>query len=326
MVQLEVKTFAWKRISRRFKFLYRVIVDSLAGPLENRRALDSKNIVIFPQFGIGDQLFTLSAYLELAKTHILFIILDPRIEKSAQAFLRDENITLIKGNPLESRNGYSERKQYRKLAKSLGAKILSLSDLQLRLARYGRPYEHPNALIYQILGLNPKSYNSRAIRSHLELFSQGQYKVTTSPYAVVDHFPGTKREIPQVVLDEIQLRGARIEYVPKEIPFPDLIELVDNASELHLVNSSFSCLALVLNPSVALKNIYITQNGFINGRDFYDLSWGEFLLLDSNGNKTQNPTRINREFEYSRELDLARRPIRKMLNFYFSRVYRIHQK
>ena len=168
------------------------------------------------------------------------------------------------------------------MAKSLGASILSFSDLQLRIARFARPDTNPIAQVYRISRLDASTFNDQLYFSNfVDLYRDKQFLPPNSRYALVDHFPGTEREIPGYILDEIADRGIQVINAPKNETFASLIRLVSNASELHLVNSSMLCWCLILNPSSSLKKIYITQRNFLLGHTLYDDSWNEVALTNS---------------------------------------------
>ena len=329
-LELDMYCFTMLEILRRLfwdrmKILLALVSDSIFGPYENRRALRSRAVLVYPQFGIGDQLLSLSAYLQLAEKQKLYILLDPRIKVSAEAFIRHRNIQLLSADPLERRFGYSERKQYRSLAKLLNAKILSLSDLQIRIARYGRPHEHPNSIVYRILQIDPKTFMSSSVKDHLRNSAQSQYQPPDQRFALVDHFPGSSREIPLEVFERISNRGLSVKFAPKDVPFPELIDFVLAAEELHLVNSSFFCFCLIVNPQINFKSVYIIQNGYINGRKFYDASWNEFLLDLDESRFDSYPKELDRDFEYERERKLSRKLRRIIVNTYFSIIYRMDE-
>jgi hypothetical protein len=306
----------------KIKTAYYLILDSIFGPLENFRALKSKTILIIPQSGIGDQLLSLSAYSQLAEKMNVHLLVRKAHLGTMEKLLPD---SLIKFHIWEESGdsyykNYSPRKQFSYLAKNIGAAKLSLTDLQLRISRYGRPDVNPVGHIYRICGLNFLSYNHKRYFDAYFRYADGleQFTPPKTRYALVDHFPGTDREIPQVVFDNIHLKNLEVVHAPKKISFAALRQLVLSAEELHLVNSSMLCFALIVNPDIVSKNIYIFQKEFLLGHELYDLSWNEYLLEP---NSKYQPSTIDRGLELQ-IAKMAARKIRRRISekIFFSRL------
>lgn len=86
-----------------------------------------------------------------------------------------------------------------------------------------------------------------------------QFPVPKQPYAFLDHHPGTDREIPLKIIDHLKSRGLEVIANPRNVPLSNLLNLLDNASELHLVASAPLCLALTVNAKSKLKYYYRTN-------------------------------------------------------------------
>lgn len=308
-----------KHLKRLF-FATGIAIEFLLGPALNKRALKANRVLIFPQSGMGDQILTASAYFQIASMVELHLILPSSVAAKTSLLLNHPNITIHKRSNPKAMYLYSEFLQYLAFAIRLNARFISLSDLQLRFIKYGSPHKHPNEICYEILGLNPNSYNCPRTVQHLFPPTNQISNLKQRPYAVVDHFVGTIREIPSSVLLDIENRGLEIVHPSKSAEFKQLQELVMGASELHLVNSSFLCFALMLNPNIESKNVYIIQKGFVDGHQFYDQTWRELWMRNSQGIVEIIP--LDRTEEYETALKLSKRIPRRVTTWYFKLFYK----
>jgi hypothetical protein len=295
-------------------------IEFLLGPALNKRAFSAERVLIYPQSGIGDQILSASAYFQIASKVNLHLILPSSIATTTSQLLNHPRITIHKRSNPKLRYLYSEFLQYLALAIRLKARFVSLSDLQLRFIKYGSPHKHPNEICYEILGLDFNSYNCPKTVQRLFPATDQTTNSKYKPYAIVDHFVGTFREIPSSVLLDIQNRGLEIIHPSKSVEFKDLRDLLLGASELHVVNSSFLCFALMLNPNIESKNVYIIQKGFIDGHQFYDQTWKEFWMRHRNGIVEIIP--LNRREEYAKALKLSTKIPRRVVTWYFKLFYK----
>ena len=292
---------------------YFVCHDAIFGSIENYLALSTKHILIIPQAGIGDQILSISAYKQLSENHVVHLMVKEKHFDIVKALLADSPVILHSwtegDNDISS--CFSDRFKFRSIADRYQARIISLSDLHLRISRFGRPDINPIGHVYRILRLNVSSYNQKSyFRGFIgDHYSDSQLQIPLQNFALLDHFPGTPREIPIPTLNEIEGRGLKLEFVPKDVPFWELNEMILRASEIHVVNSSFLCWCLIINPACHSKNIYISQPGFLNGHNFYDNSWVEWDISESQG---YSPPKI---IDRGKELASAR----NKSNFFFRR-------
>lgn len=296
-----------------------IALEFLVGPVINKISLNSRQILIYPQSGIGDQILTASAYLQLSSRVKLHLILPAGIAAGTSRMLNHFPITIHERSEPKLRHLYSEYFQCLAFSVSLRSGFISLSDLQLRYIKYGLPYKHPNEICYEILGLDFNSYNCPNLVQQLFPNLGGITNSVNKPYAIIDHFPGTSREIPSSVFEDLEGRGLEIVSPSKTAEFKDLRGLLEGASELHLVNSSFLCLALMINPDVKSKNIYMTQNGFVNGHRFYDQNWNELWMRHKGDSLELFP--LDRRGDYEAAIALSRRLPRRMTTRYFKLFY-----
>jgi len=297
-----------------------IALEFLLGPAINKKSLNARKILIYPQSGIGDQLLTASAYLQISSKVNLHLILPTGITAVTSRMLNDSHITIHERSEPKLRHLYSEYFQSLALAVRLRSGFISLSDLQLRYIKYGLPYKHPNEICYEILGLDFNSYNSPKIVQQLFPDLGEIVDSRNKPYAIVDHFPGTYREIPSSVFKEIEGRGLEIVSPSKTAEFKELRGFLEGASELHLVNSSFLCFALMINPDVKSKYIYMIQNGFVNGHRFYDQTWKELWMRPKG--ESLELILLDRPGDYVAAFELSNRFPRRMLTWYFKLFYR----
>lgn len=90
-------------------------------------------------------------------------------------------------------------------------------------------------------------------------------------YAFVDNHPGTDREIPQWVIEDILCRGLQAIFNDPRISFAEMMKVMAGSKELYLVGSAPLCTALVLN----LKK---------DTQIYFKSSKGDFLKSDDAGN------------------------------------------
>ena len=102
-------------------------------------------------------------------------------------------------------------------------------------------------LLSLCLLVNLESPVSDRLRSHVLKLNKSVKP--QHPYAFVDHWPGTPREIPGDVLSACSAKGLQLVHNPREQPFLELAQLMAEAEELHLVPSAPLCLAIVLGVS-----------------------------------------------------------------------------
>jgi len=149
-----------------------------------------------------------------------------------------------------------------------------------------------------------------------------QFEPPSEPYALIDHFPGTAREIGGSVFAKIQEGGLSIVNNPRDIKYEGLVDLIENASELHLVNSSLLCFALLLNTNAKVKVVYPLNKYFYPGINFYDNTWQEKALNSEQWIRYEVPLELDRIEERKSLIKLSLKLHLRLLDFLFFRNYK----
>ncbi len=262
----------------------------------NRKALSSEDFIILPHMGYGDQIICLPIYKFLADSGKTFSVIaqEGHIHFLSQVLSR-ENINFI---PIEiafketlplnmpvSEQALTFSRTQRKPLLVLGYELL---DARTRL----RPEVDFNTLFYEFAKVPIASRDNLQMSLRLARLAS-KHPIPNVPYALVDHFPGTIREIPSSVLIDIEKRGLKIVLNPREVPYEELSELIECATELHYVNSSLFCLSMFLELKANSKNVYLMRKGLYHGLGFYDESWQEWILNDRDLLPIANPYKFD---------------------------------
>ena len=145
-------------------------------------------------------------------------------------------------------------------------------------------------------GMGSGQLVSDKMRESLSLLDQ--FPVPQEPYAFIDHHPGTHREIPSKILEGLKSRGLVVVSNPRNSPLSSLMNLMDNADELHLVASAPLCLALTVDAKSKLKYYYRT-----NGQgSLKSISYKDWLEVDLRFDNLGDNPRLH----FSRALRLGR--------------------
>ena len=262
----------------------------------NRKAVSSSDFIILPHMGFGDQIICLPIYKYLAENGKSFsVIAQKRNIDFLARILPHENIkfiaiedsfkeTLPLDIPVSKQALIFARKQKRPVL-TLGYELLDFRSVL-------RPEVDFNRLFYEFANV-PITYRKNLNLSLILAEIDSKYPIPIVPYALVDHFPGTIREIPYSILADIEKRGLKIIINPREIPYEELSELIEGATELHYVNSSLFCLSIFLEINAKSKNIYLMREGLYHGLGFYDESWQEWILNNQKMQPLTNPTKFD---------------------------------
>jgi hypothetical protein len=262
----------------------------------NRKAISSSEIIVLPHMGYGDQITCLPIYKYLAENgkKITVIAQEAHITFLSQVLSSDKisfipierafKATLSLNIPIS--------KQALTFSKAQRQHLLVLGYELLVVRSHLSPEVDFNALFYEFAKVPIASRDSLQLNAKLAQIGS-KYPVPDVPYALVDHFPGTIREIPSSVLQDIEQRGFKIVFNPRQVPYMELSELIEGAAELHCVNSSFFCLSLLLELKANSKNVYLMREGLYHNLGFYDESWQEWILNDQNLHPLPIPYRFD---------------------------------
>lgn len=294
--------------------------------LENTLANKSSEILVFPHLGYGDILMSVPLFINLSKLNKKLHVLVTKNSFNLVTILiqgHDVNLLCIE-DALEQNYpaNFSLQKKARLLARQLKIPILFLGFDALKLHEQIRPdYDH-NSVFYRLAKASPKSFwgDFRFSQKILNATPK-QFSMPTKEYAIVDHFPGTQREIPSSVLKEIESKKLQIVLNPRDVPFQELVHLLNGATELHLTNSALLCFALLLNISVKSKNIYLIHSGLYHGHCFYDQTWKEWILAEKNRIPLETPILVDRIALYNSMKAKAQSPVRVLADkLFFPRI------
>jgi len=114
-----------------------------------------------------------------------------------------------------------------------------------------------NEQFQQLAGISSSNLKSSRFRRTCKKASQ--VDVPHEPYIFVDDHPGTEREIPQSILNEATNRGLRIIRNDLSVALYSLVDILDNAEEIHVVASAPLCLALTVGSESKKKFYYRTK-------------------------------------------------------------------
>ena len=273
-----------------------------------------KSILVATHLGLGDQLLALPLYFELVKgKEFLNVVTSKEAKPILEIFTEklpiiyhviDRPMTVQDKSFFWRLNKYSRDNNFR---------LVYLGWENLKVFKFLYPQLSEVEIIYHLAGVNIqklKNFNASYIQEDL---LSDQLETPKIRYALIDTFPGTLREIPESVLEEISSRDLKVIRNPREVPFERLIQLVLNATELHFVNSSMLCFSLLLKPEALSKNIYLMKEGLYHGYNLYDLSWHEWILEPGKSGLPVSVKQVNRQLLYERQTRISNRPSRVLL-------------
>jgi hypothetical protein len=113
------------------------------------------------------------------------------------------------------------------------------------------------------------------LRRHL--LASGDCKPRNDNYVFVDHHPGTPREIPSQILDDLR-DSYHIEENDFDWSIAELAMTMEGAKELHLVSSAPLCLALTANLARGGKRVRYRVGNTYPLRNDYPADWSEKSL------------------------------------------------
>jgi hypothetical protein len=114
-----------------------------------------------------------------------------------------------------------------------------------------------NEQFQQLAGIPDTNLKSERFRKTCKNILQAD--VPKERYIFVDDHPGTEREIPQSILQEATQRGLKIIRNDVSVPLYRLLDILDNAQEIHVVASAPLCFALTAAAASQKKFYYRTK-------------------------------------------------------------------
>jgi hypothetical protein len=220
-----------------------------------RRNIDLRGenrVLLWTHLGLGDQISAariLKSYLDFG-SEVFWPVKTRNFSFMNAAFGSLEGLELIEISDSPER----EASIVKGISESFGAKIVVAGHRVFNPLRQAFPDLPFNSLFNLSVGMNPMDLVAPDLRARLN--GQEQCMSPDVPFAFVDHHPGTSREIPSDVLSAIQSRGLLIVQNPRGTELSQIMPLLDDAEELHLVASAPLCLALTIDAKAKSRTHY----------------------------------------------------------------------
>jgi hypothetical protein len=253
--------------------------------------LDKNGIIYWGHLGLGDQISSaraIEAYIN-AGLNVVIPTKRKNLEFISSAYGSWSGVIVAEISDYDQ----DEIKEIKRLKREFNFRVLVVGHSLLRIVDRIEGDISLNEKLNYCAGLRRGRLISSKLRN--SLISLDQYPVPPRPYAFIDHHPGTERELPQQILDTLISRNVAIIDNPRNVCMSRLIDLLDNAEELHLVASAPLCLALTVNAKSPTKYYYRTNGQHSLKSDSYK-DWLEVDLrndLLTKENRTLSSTFFN---------------------------------
>jgi hypothetical protein len=291
----------------------------------NRKAFRSEDFFVLPHTGYGDMIVCLPMFEEMIKAGATIHVFSPghAIPLLKRMCKREEVNFLAIEEVLGDGVGDVEPLLNRayKFAKRNNKPILFLGQDLWWLHSKIRPDLDLGSFFYRI-GRIPLSVHRNFSAGEALRVGNLQFETPNESYALIDHFPGTVREISEDVFREISDRGLTIVNNPRNVGYESLVDLIENASELHFVNSSMLCFSLLLEPKASTKIAYLYHKRFYPGLYFYGHDWQEKALHSVRWERYESPLKLDRDLEHQNLIDLSNRFSFRAIDFLLFRNYK----
>lgn len=243
----------------------------------NLDAANAPRVVLFGHLGLGDQLSLIPSIEEWASRADL-VLLPVKMRnistmRHAVSYLPNvETIGISDEIP-----AHLEPSAARSIARRHQAKIVDAG----RYVFYWAQRAFPEFGINRCLSLSalsyPTSMTSHRFATHLA--NVDAWQPPSGVFAFVDHHPGTPRQVPRQLMDELASRVDTVVLNPRDVPLLRLHLAMSEASELHLVSSAPLCMALLGDLGRGRRVRY--RNGSIAPlKHDYPEDWTEIILAD----------------------------------------------
>jgi hypothetical protein len=280
---------------------------SLNQALKNKRALRSDTLTIVSHVGLGDQILLsglINSFIAENKK-VTWLVRKSNLETVMKLTHSHPNLGFIILDDFDT----SETARTKAIAHSKikGIPTLFIGFELVWIAEKLFPARGLDEIFYKIARVSFEVSQLNSLR--LEKFLAPPLQ----EYALVDNFPNTNREIPRSVFQSIENRGLKIIDNPRDIPILELMEVIRNAKEIHVVNSALLCLIISMRNQVNNVSIYLMGPKILRGKFEYPLSWSEFSLTDSSGKPLVNPIHLDRNAELLGLLTNERKFYRRLI-------------
>lgn len=268
--------------------LYQNFLQVRKNIFKNVNAKKNKKIILKTHLGLGDQISSMKIVENLIEEEVEIIW---PIKTNNYSFFKETighwpNLNLIKYNPEE----ITFKNLIEKINNKDKYRIMQFSQNSLAAVKNIFPKYCLNSHFNILFGYHPTDLISKKFRN--SLITNSQIEPPSQLYAFIDHHPGTDREIPVEIFNLIKNRGLKIVHNDINIPLSKLVLILDNAQELHLVNSAPLCLALTINSRAQSKFHYD------NRKEPLSYSYDNWVSIDLNPNLVTNIYRKSKLIEY----------------------------
>lgn len=251
----------------------------------------NRDCIVYPHMGLGDQISMYPTLKALAETRsrVYLPVRPSYMNQVRDLYASLPNVRLL---PLSGRV-VGDRKTLWRLGDRLGLPLLTAGHEAYALIHRAFPDHSLNWHLNAACGVATDDLIRRDLGGFVKQVAQE--RVPSGRYAFVDHHPGTEREIPEGVLEDISRRGLAIVENPRAVPLTATLSLMQHAEELHLVSSAPLCMALTFDAGARYRYRYRVRDEFPLLLD-YPMDWQELSV--SNG----TVERADRTLEFSNSL------------------------
>jgi len=213
---------------------------------------NSKRVILSTHTGLGDQ-------ISAARIFENWLGIDVEIHLP----VKSQNMNFMKavfgdwdGLNLHQISGDNRFENYeiQKLSSELDTPIASVNLSDIGFLKKIYPNYCLNSYFNMIFGLDPFDLVSQKFRTSIEKIPQDD--PLNEPYVFFDHHKDTEREIPSHLIEAINSKGLRVLENPRDRELFRLLNVMDSAAELHLVNSAPLCLALTADAKPPVRIHY----------------------------------------------------------------------
>lgn len=216
------------------------------------------DIILLSHFGLGDQLIIGNLINNLSiNRHVTLPVDEKYFQQIKDFYSYNSNLHVVSIGYLE-REFYPRKNDLKELRDTFNLPILDVGRNVIFFLSFVFRKAGVSKLYYLAGWNSGKSFEN--FPAYLYHYENQALVGNEIPYAFIDHHPGTNREIPNAVLDEIRDKGLDLKFNDTEVSLIDQLSTIVNARELHFVASAPFCLALVLPCKAIVKVFYETKN------------------------------------------------------------------
>jgi hypothetical protein len=261
--------------------------------IRNSLNIRRDEFLLWTHLGLGDQISVIpSIYFLLGRNKTIHIPVKSQNFKTIRTLFQNESNVILVEVPNDNKHEAIAIRDYANLNK---IKIVTAGHGLLRGLQFLFPLLGLNGLLNKACMTKKIDLRSTEVLKSLKNFEQ--LKVPDAPYVLVDHHPGTWREIPNGVLDNIKEKYQVVEN-PRDTPLFSIVSLIQEATEIHFVTSAPLCLALVTRQNP--KNCFAYCAPPLLRNDYP--GWVEVRLPDSDH---RNILALSNDRAFSRQMRMS---------------------